>query len=249
MVVAARTSCGKSTFALQLAYGMALLRKRVLFLSLEMTVEDMLERLFCYEYRINNQELIRGNFSKYADKFETFSQEIKTLPFVLSDCIGNNWQEVDKLLSALNPKPDVLFIDHINAIKTSGGFAKDVIDDYLNNIVAITKHNNISTVLCCQINRDNQKDDDKTPQLHELKGSGNIEECCDQAVLLHWPYRYAKEGEEINKNKYIAIVAKNRNGPTGYIELNFEPEYYSFSDAKEEQSVVDQLNVLVGAGK
>ena len=232
-LIAARTSVGKSTFALQIAYDLALSGKRVLFLSLEMTVEDMLERLFCYENRINNQDLMRGKFSYYQEKFTRFSAEIKKLKFVFSDCIGKNWEEVDKLISNLTSKPDALFIDHINAIKIVGN-GKEAIDGYLTNMVRIAKHQNIAMVLCCQINRDNQKDDDKTPQLHELKGSGNLEEMADIVILLHWPYKYAKEDQDISKNKYVVIVGKNRNGPTGYIDVNFIPEWYAFTDQQKE---------------
>lgn len=229
-LIAARTSVGKSAFALQIAYDLALQGKRILFLSLEMTVEDMLERLFCYEYKIDNQELMRGNYSIHKDKFKKFSDDIKRLKFVFSDCIGKSWGEVDEILNTLNPKPDAVFIDHINAIKISGNNAKSIIDDYIINIVRIAKHQNIAMVLCCQINRDNQKDDDKTPQLHELKGSGNLEESADIVIMLHWPFKYAKDGEKLNKNKYVIIVGKNRNGPTGYVNVHFTPEHYSFTD-------------------
>lgn len=228
-LIAARPSIGKSALSMQIAYDLALGGKRVLVLSLEMTVEDMLERLFCYEYKINNQELMRGHYNKYAEKFELFSKEIKKLKLAFSDCIGKNWQEVDQILQTLDPKPDVVFIDHINAIKVAGN-AKAAIDDYITNIVSIAKHQNIAMVLCCQINRDNQKDDDKTPQLHELKGSGNLEEAADIVMLLHWPHKYAKDGQPSSINKYVVIVGKNRNGPTGYVDLKFEPEYYRFSN-------------------
>lgn len=231
-LIAARPSVGKSAFAIQVAYDVALGLKRVLFLSLEMTVEDMLERLFCYEFKIDNQELMRGKYSKYTKQYEQFCQELGKLKFVFSDCIGKNWQEVDTLIKSLNPKPDVIFIDHINAIKVTGN-QKVAIDDYINNMVEIAKHQNIAVVLCCQINRDNQKDDDKTPQLHELKGSGNLEEAADIVLLLHWPHKYAREGQSHAKNSYVVIVGKNRNGPTGYINIKFEPEYYRFSSLEK----------------
>jgi replicative DNA helicase len=237
-LIAARPSVGKSAFALQLAYDLALGLKRVLFLSLEMTVEDMLERLFCYEHKIDNQDLMRGKYSQYADKFDQFCREIGKLKFVFSDCIGKSWQEVDEILKTLDPRPDVIVIDHINAIRVTGN-AKTAIDDYITNMVEIAKHQNVAVILCCQINRDNQKDDDKTPQLHELKGSGNLEEAADIVLLLHWPHKYAKEGNDINKNHYMVIVGKNRNGPTGFINLHFTPEHYTFRDAGYEPPKFD----------
>ena len=248
-VIGARTSHGKTTFAIQLAYDLALVDKRVLFLSLEMTVVEMLERLFCYEYRIDNRELIRGQYKNFEHKFKEFQEDVKRLKLVFSDCIGKSWQEVEEILEKLNPKPDAIFIDHINAIQITSNNAKRDIDEYLSKIVDLTKHHNISTILCCQINRDNQRDDDKTPQLHELKGTGNIEEIADRALLLHWPHKYHKAGDDISKNKYMVIVAKNRQGETGYINLHFEPKYYRFSNyrktQKEEISQEKQLEIDV----
>lgn len=241
MIIAARPSIGKSAFALQIAYDLALGQKRVLFLSLEMTVEDMLERLFCYEFKIDNQELMRGKYKQYAEKFDQFYCDMKKLKFVFSDCIGKNWQEVSNLLQGLNVKPDVIIIDHINAIRVAGNTnAKNVIDDYITNMVEIAKHQNIAVILCCQINRDNQKDDDKIPQIHELKGSGNLEEAADMILLLHWPFKYAKGERRADKNKYMVIVGKNRNGPTGFIDLHFTPEHYAFED--EPPTEIEQLN-------
>lgn len=239
-VVAARTSVGKSAFSLQMAYDLALHGKRVLFLSLEMTVEDLLERLFCYENRINNRHLTRGQFGAYEQKYDSFCQDLGRLKLAFTDCIGKHWSEVEEILTALDPKPDAVFIDHINAIRVDGANAKRVIDDYLLNLVRITKHNNISMIICCQINRDNQKDDDKTPQLHELKGSGNLEEMADRVIMLHWPHRYQRQGENIPKNKYIVIVGKNRSGPTGYINVHFEPEFGIFSNARKTEKDLEQ---------
>lgn len=239
-IIAARPSIGKSSFTLQIAYDLASQGKNVLFLSLEMTVEDMLERLFVHKYKIDNQELMRGRFTSYVDKFESFSRHVETLSLCLVDGIGKNWQEVDETLKSFEVKPDVVFIDHINAIKSTGKNAKADIDEYILNIYTIAKRDNVAMILCCQINRDNQKDDDKTPQLHELKGSGNLEEMADIVILLHWPFKYKKETELMNRTKYHVIVAKNRNGPTGYVDICFKPEFYLFSDIQETPVITDK---------
>lgn len=241
-LIAARPSVGKSSLALQFAYDLALQGKKILFLSLEMTTTDMLERLFCFECNIDNQDLMRGEFNKYGEEFENFKKTIKKLKFSLADCIGKNWQEVDSLLKELGSKPDAVFIDHLNAIKSNGNNMKAAIDEYILNIYAISKRENVAMILCCQINRDNQKDDDKTPQLHELKGSGNLEEMSDIVLLLHWPFKYKKEGQVIDRSKYQIIVAKNRNGPTGYVDINFKPENYRFLDIIENVPIIKQEN-------
>lgn len=239
-IIAARPSIGKSGFAIQLAYDQAMQGKRVLFLSLEMNVEDILERLFCHVYKVDNQVILRGGFNKYEQDFEDFCQKVNRMKFVISDCIGHTHEEIDNILLNLETKPDIIFIDHLNAIKSLNFNAKVDIDNYIQGLCTMAKKNNIVMVLCCQINRDNQKDDDKTPQLHELKGSGNIEEAADVVLMLHWPYKYKrndKKDENITKKDYIVIVGKNRNGPTGYIDLHFKPELYLWSDARKAPAI------------
>lgn len=230
-IIAARPSIGKSAFSLQLAYDQAMQGKRVLVLSLEMTVEDMLERLFCYEYKINNQELMRGNFKVYAEDFSKFCAKLRDSKMVFSDCIGRSFEEVEEVLEQMTIKPDIIFIDHLNAIKSAGFNPKGEIDAYILNICTLAKRHNLAMVLACQINRDNQKDDDKTPQLHELKGSGNLEEMADVVLMLHWPFKYKRDNStKIKKSQYLVIIGKNRNGPTGFVDLNFIPEHYAYTD-------------------
>lgn len=230
-IIAARPSIGKSAFSLQIAYDMAMQGKSVLVLSLEMTVEDMLERLFCYEYKIDNQQLDRGNFKAHAEDFDAFCDKLRSTRLVLSDQIGKEWEEIDVVMNNLSVKPDIIIIDHLNAIKSSGFNAKADIDQYIINLNTMGKKHNMVMILCCQINRDNQKDDDKTPQLHELKGSGNLEEMADIVMMLHWPYKYKKpKDNNIRKQDFVVIIGKNRNGPTGFVDLNFRPEHYTYSD-------------------
>src|SRR3990167_1536854 len=63
-----------------------------------------------------------------------------------------------------------------------------------------------------------------------VHNSGNLEEMADVVILLHWPFKYIKENQKLDRRKYTVIVAKNRNGPTGYADIHFKPEYYQFAD-------------------
>lgn len=244
-IIAARPSHGKSAFSLQIAYDQALQGKRVLFLSLEMTIEDMIERLFCHHAQVNNTEILRGGFGKHAEAFEEFYNKLESLQLVLSDCIGKETEEIEAIVSKLSIKPDVIVVDHLNAIKNSGFNTKLDIDAYVDYLRTMTKKNNLVTILCCQINRVGQDDKDKTPKLHDLKGSGNLEEAADIVILLHWPFKYKTAKDKvIKRSDFMAIVAKNRNGPTGYIKLSVNPETYTYKDAYvPEETVVKQIVV------
>lgn len=230
-IIAARPSIGKSAFSLQMAYDQALQGKRVLFLSLEMTVVDMIERLFCHACDVSNSEVLRGGFSKYHDVFEDFYNKLESMQLVLSDCIGKETEEIESMINKMTIKPDVIIVDHLNAIKSSGFNTKMDIDAYVDYLRTMTKKNNLVTILCCQINRIGQDDKDKTPKLHDLKGSGNLEEAADIVILLHWPYKYkTAKDTKVKRSDFMAIVAKNRNGPTGFINLSVNPETYTYKD-------------------
>lgn len=238
-IIAARPSIGKSGFSLQMAYDQALQGRRVLFLSLEMTVVDMIERLFCHACNVNNTEVLRGGFSKHAEAFEEFYNKLESMQLVLSDCIGKETEEIEQIISTMSIKPDVIIVDHLNAIKSSGFNTKLDIDAYVDYLRTMTKKNNLVTILCCQINRIGQDDKDKTPKLHDLKGSGNLEEAADVVLLLHWPFKYKTvKDTKIRRSDYMVIVGKNRNGPTGYIKLSINPETYTYKDAYVPDEVI-----------
>lgn len=245
-IIAARPSIGKSAFSLQMAYDQALQGRRVLFLSLEMTVVDMIERLFCHACQVNNTEILRGGFNKHSQSFEDFYNKLESLQLVLSDCIGKETEEIESMIAKMSIKPDVIIVDHLNAIKSSGFNTKLDIDAYVDYLRTMTKKNNLVTILCCQINRVGQDDKDKTPKLHDLKGSGNLEEAADIVILLHWPFKYrTAKDTKIRSTDFMAIVGKNRNGPTGYIKLSVSPETYTYKDAylPEPETIVSKITV------
>ena len=229
-VIAGRTSQGKSIAALNIAWDLATQNKKVFFISLEMSVNQMMERLFCLEHNIDNFEMLIGKLgrSEYIQKcWEKFETKCKGLPFLMSDMIGRNWNEVDKVITALGTKPDVVIVDHLQEI-TSKGMEKNVaIEEYLNHMRELAIRNNFAIVVCSQINRAGQGEKDRTPQLHQLKGSGAIEEKADVVMLLHWQHHY---DENSDKNKLELHVAKNRFGATGYIDIKFIPEYSKLED-------------------
>lgn len=235
-VIGARTSNGKSAFAAQLAWDCAVNRKRVLFLSLEMKVDRILERLFCYIYRINNYELQRGAFAKnvkYQQQWIEFKNLLNDRPIVLSDFIGKNWQDIERAIESLDEKPEVIVIDHIHHITTAKGLTdKQAIDDYLQNFSKMVIRYNMVGILNAQINRVSQNEREGEPEEHNLKGTGKLEEIADVTILLWWP---AHRDDKKNKNMYKINIAKNRDGHTGRLELKFEPEYYSFSDFSSEE--------------
>lgn len=229
MVIGARTSQGKSSLAVQLAIDVTLQNKSVVFLSLEMETIECCERILAYKYEINNRVLLRGPGDKYKKQNEALTEEFSSKKFIFSDCIGRTWEEVDKLVEAWAKRgtvPDVIILDYIQNIKT-GRNPKENYDEYIRHFREMAIRHNFAGILCSQINRTSPEAKDKTPQLHQLKGTGFLEEHADIVLLLHWPHFYG-DGED--KNHFELWVAKNKMGQTGLINLRYFPQHYMFRD-------------------
>lgn len=235
-LIGARTSQGKSAFALQIAHDLAIQGHPVLFLSLEMVVEDMIERLFCNVREINNYDLLSGNFEKYINDYVEFAQHCESVNLSITDFIGKTWQEIDTFLNKLSIKPAVIILDYIQTI---AGFSttrsKEMMDEYIRRFREMAIRHNFAGIICSQINRTYAEEENKEPQLHQLKGSGFLEEHSDVILLLHWAHKY---DESKPKEEYKLIVAKNRNGRTGYFKLRYIPEFYKFFDWEDISSRV-----------
>lgn len=225
-IIGSRPGHCKSTFSLALAYNLAKNKKKVLFISLEMPPEDIMERLFAYEMLIDNRMLLRGHFPDFQQEWKDFLAKISSMNLMISDLIGKTTAEIQKLLDLLLIKPDLVVIDHLQEIKSGEKDKKKTIDEYLDFLRTMAIRHNFAIIVCSQINRLSQDDKSKEPQLHQLKHSGAIEEKADMVYLLHWPYKYSSQ----DIHPFQINLAKNRNGPTGYIKLKYYPEIYTFTD-------------------
>lgn len=239
-VIGARTSMGKTTFSLQLAYDLAKQGIPTIFLSLEMSVDELVERLFCNIKQVDNFAIITGALQKDAtirEKWEEFKAELDTVPLVITEGLGFSFEEVNKLLED-QPTVKAIFVDYIQTIRQTGGREREMLNEYLRQFRTTCLQRKIAGVMCSQINRLalDGKTDRREPELEHLKGSGTIEEISDMIVLLHWDWFYLKDKSDVSKkNLYQVRVAKNRRGRTGSIKLKFIPEFYRFEDIPEQK--------------
>lgn len=248
MCIAARTSMGKSSLSLQVALDIASQGHPVLYLSLEMTVLSMLERMFCNQQCVPGVEILRGNFHRYKAQWDAFCAHINSIPLILTEGQGKNWKQIDTLISSLASKPKVIILDYIQCVTGSGFEKREVIDEYIRHLREMAIEHNFAAIIVSQINRDGaQGDKESEPAIHQLKGSGYIEELCDKIVLCHWPWWSNKNAD---KNQYRFILAKNRTGITGTINLRYIPEFFKFEDAIEykddDPQVKDALETFGG---
>lgn len=226
-IIGARTSCGKTAFAMQIMIDLLKAGKKVIYMGFEMTQQELMERMFAHIERIDNFQLLTGTVDNLDKKLESFQKYLKGIKFLATDNFGKNWKDINKFLDELDNPPDVIFIDYIQAISQGGGEGKVFLDDYILNFRNMCLKKGFAGVILSQLNRNSQDRKDKTPQLHDFKGTGFLEEIADSAFLLDWPGRL-NGGREFNIN-----VAKNRGSVTGYATLHYEPKYYLFTDNTE----------------
>lgn len=228
--IGARTSQGKSTFAVQLCLDLAMQGKKVMFFSLEMENIECAERLLAHCLEIHNNALARGDGYKLVERAKELEVKLKDKYFLISDCIGRTWKEINDLIESWHTAgsvPDMIVLDYIQNVKGQGN-QKEVFDEYIRKFREMAIRYNFAGVICSQVNRTSQESEDKSPQLHQLKGTGGLEEASDVVLLLHWPYFYHRDEEKFNH--YEVYVAKNKLGATGRLNIRYEPEFFRFRD-------------------
>lgn len=232
-VIGGRTSQGKTSLALQMAYDLADQHNEVLFLSLEMTVESMIERLFCNLERVDNFDMLSGKMKTetiYQERWGSFTK-LMNIPLKLSCGLGKTLEDINGIIDLLEPKPKVIFVDYIQGIRKGQNERADM-DDYILRFRELCLLNKIAGVLVSQNSRKVFDEENKEPSLANLKGTGVLEESSDTVILLFWPHFYS---EKSDKNIYKITVAKQRSGRTGEHLVNYMPEYYKFTELTLEQ--------------
>lgn len=235
VVVAGRTSMGKTSFMLHCARNLAKKGKKVIFISMEMSMETIAERFLVMENRIDNEKLLKSDFTaEEKAKLEDSIKFMDDIDFNIQDDLGFKWEQVKA--HVVSVKPDIMFVDYIQMIPhIAGKNERESYSEYVRMTKEIAKQNNICIVLGSQVNRNavEEKIPD-IPKLHQLKGSGTLEENVDCVLLCHWPWKYQysmKEGKtDYSQNDYFIDVAKNRNGRVGVAKMEFIPEWYTFRD-------------------
>lgn len=221
-VVAARPGIGKTSLVCQVALNLVRQNIKVAFLSLEMTKESILERMFCIENNINGFDLIMGKFGEREQNlFSKFSSEIAGTPLRIIDDYCHTENELYTLIEHLQFRPDVIILDHLQHIQSIGKRSQwETLTEYLRYLKEISMKHKIAIVCLSQINREG----DEAPSMTNLKGTGGIEEMADHVLLMH-----DLKGELTeNGNNFKIRIAKNRFGPVRTFDLWFAKECSKF---------------------
>ncbi len=242
-VIGGRTSQGKTTLALQIAMDMAKQGKKVYFLSFEMDQEELMLRMLANMCEVDANEL-RFNISKHigmTDKLRDYFARQDCFPLLLTYNVGLTVDELNAVIEDL-PKPDLVIVDYIQSIKKIDLDKLTSMNNYIVDFRRLCVEHNFCGILVSQINRGAMDSNDKKPNLWQLKGTGVIEEHSDLVMLLHWDYFYTQDVP--NKNRFFIAIAKNRQGNTATIQLEYIPEYYKFKEIGDSVGYVKEVKEI-----
>ena len=247
-VLAGRPGEGKTALALQIAVHLADAGKRVLFLSLEMTREQITERMLVQLTQVDAWNLRRGQgLEELRAKLQPLDGYFAALPLRLIDGTGYTAEQVRHVLQQMVEQgggvPDVLVVDFVQlASIEQGQTPPQAIQEYMRALKEIAMRYRIAVLALSQLNRESTKAAKGRPRLEHLKGAGAIEELSDCAILCWWEQLGTEERPE--GTKYWLLVEKQRNGPVGaQIPVRFLPEKLTFESV---EPVVDPWQATGG---
>jgi replicative DNA helicase len=225
LTIAARPGQGKTSLACQIAYNVAKNGYKTAFLSLEMTKHSILERMFCAEYDVKAWDLLTGNISKeITEKLSRFLVDCRDIPLQIIDDYCFTERELFTLIEHIQFRPDVIFLDHIQHIRSSSKKSNyECLTEYFRYMKELSMRYNMAVVVLSQINRSGEE----KPTLANLKGTGGIEEMSDYVFLMN-PSEGLKV-DEFGKN-YSIVIAKNRFGAVKVVDMYFDPKMTKFSE-------------------
>ncbi len=238
ILVASRPGMGKTSIALNMAVAAAKEnRQTVAVFSLEMSREQLVQRLLSAEGRINLGHLITGNLSQ--EEWRRAAQaaaSISSLDIRINDNPNMTVADMNAQCRRLD-NLGLVVIDYLQLMQSSGsgnGWAGEsrtqAVSDISRMLKIMAKELNVPVVCLSQLSRANEQRSDKRPMLSDLRESGSIEQDADIVVGLYREGYYNQECE--NPNLAEAIVLKNRHGETGKDYLIWQGEFTSYVDAE-----------------
>jgi len=239
-IVAARPSMGKTSLALNMAANAAITHgKPVAIFSLEMSSEQLVQRLLCSEGRIDAQKLRRGKLAQEEhQRLAAAAGHLNTAPIWIDDQPGTNVLEIRakarRLQSELrsdNHDLSMVVIDYMQLMSGAGQAENRVqeVSQISRGLKALARELEVPVIALSQLSRGPEQRTDKRPMLSDLRESGSIEQDADLVMFLYRPEYYAAaEKREELEGKCELILSKQRNGPTGVIELYFQKAYTRF---------------------
>lgn len=233
IILAARPAMGKTTLVTNLAYNVATVAKQpVLFFSLEMSKEQLVDRMLADASGVDAWNIRTGNLSD--EDFSKLSEamgEMAEAPIYLDDTPGLSVMDMrTKARRAAHDAPlGLIIVDYLQLMQGSGkdnGNRVQEVSEISRGLKLIAREMNVPVIALSQLSRSVENRSPQIPQLADLRESGSIEQDADIVMFIYREAYYNPETER--ENITDLIIAKHRNGPVGKVELYFHPERLRF---------------------
>lgn len=238
VLVAARPSMGKTAFVLNIAEYVAFKSSRsVAIFSLEMSKEQLMNRLFSLESQVDSQSLRTGNLKDSDwEKLIESAGIIGKSKLIIDDTPGISVTELRSKCRKykLEHGLDLVIIDYLQLMSGSAGGRSDSrqqeISEISRSLKAIARELNVPVIALSQLSRAVEQRPEHRPMLSDLRESGAIEQDADVVMFIYRDDYYNKDTETPNQAEII--IAKQRNGPIGTVNLAWLPDYTKFANLK-----------------
>lgn len=243
IILAARPAMGKTSFALNIAQNVALKAKiPVAIFSLEMSKEQLVQRLLCAEAEVDTQRLKTGNMqAKDWEKLAVAMDKFSQAPIYIDDTAGVTITDLRakcRRLAMAEKNLGLIVIDYLQLIEGTGREDRmQQISSISRGLKILAKELNVPIISLSQLSRAVESRTDKRPMLSDLRESGSIEQDADIVMFIYRDeyYKNANENEDeaekaANKGEAEIIIAKHRNGPVGTVKLLFQSNITKFKN-------------------
>ncbi len=235
ILLAARPGMGKTSFALNvLLHAGKFSGKTVVFFSLEMSREQLAMRLISGESFVDNKKLVTGRLNEEDwTKIAAASAALNRTQILIDDNPSLSVADMNAKCRRVD-NLGLVVIDYLQLMTSAGGPTRSsnenrqqIVSDISRALKIMAKELNVPVVCLSQLSRGPESRSDKRPMLSDLRESGAIEQDADIVMFLYRDDYYNDNDE--NHNLAECIIAKNRHGETGTVELQWLPEYTTFS--------------------
>ncbi|UMZ75162.1 replicative DNA helicase [Natranaerofaba carboxydovora] len=232
VILAARPAMGKTTLALNMAHNVTVKEKQpVAIFSLEMSKDQLVQRMLCAEAEVDAHKLRTGNLD--SEDWPKLGQAVGPLsqaPLFIDDTPAMSVMEMRTKARKLKAEKglEAIFIDYLQLMQSSQSQEnrQQEISQISRSLKALAKELNVPVIALSQLSRAVEQRQDKRPMLSDLLESGGIEANADVVLFIYRDEYYDLESEK--ENIAEIIVSKQRNGPVGSVELFFKKDFNKF---------------------
>lgn len=249
VILAARPSMGKTALGLNIVQNAAKRGLAVGVISLEMSKEQLVERMFCSLLKVDSWKMRTGKLTDDDfGKIGSVMDQMNSMKIYIDDSIGNSIAELKSKARRLKMEHglDFLMIDYLQLMSSGSNFNQSnrvqEISEISRSLKALARDLSIPILALSQLSRAVEMRPNKTPQLSDLRESGAIEQDADVVMMMFREDYYDEDTER--KGITDVFIRKHRNGPIGHVELLFKKAQLLFVDMDKKHNSSEYSNVL-----